>query len=42
MNAINPDKLHHGKWTEARPQNKEKHFLVTALNDDDSWLMGWR
>ena len=35
MNVINPDKLHHSKWTAARPRNKEKHFLVTALKRDE-------
>ena len=35
MNAINPEKLHHSKWTAARPRNKEKHFLVTALKRDE-------
>lgn len=31
MNRINPAKLLLSKWTAARPQNKEKHFLVTKL-----------
>ncbi|MCM2971939.1 TIGR02450 family Trp-rich protein [Larsenimonas suaedae] len=35
MNRINPDKLKHSKWTAATPQNKEKHFMVTALIRDD-------
>lgn len=35
MNAINPEKLHHSKWTAAKPRNKEKHFLVTALECDE-------
>ncbi|WP_444999757.1 TIGR02450 family Trp-rich protein [Halomonas mongoliensis] len=35
MNAINPEKLHHSKWTAAKPRNKEKHFLVTALERDE-------
>lgn len=35
MNAINPDKLHHSKWTAAQPQNREKHFMVTALWRDE-------
>lgn len=34
MNAINPEKLYHSKWTAVRPRNKEKHFLVTALERD--------
>ncbi|QJR00198.1 TIGR02450 family Trp-rich protein [Halomonas sp. PGE1] len=35
MNTINPEKLHHSKWTAAKPRNKEKHFLVTALERDE-------
>lgn len=35
MNTINPEKLHHSKWTAAQPRNKEKHFLVTALKRDE-------
>lgn len=36
MNRINPRKLLLSKWTAARPQNREKHFLVTELyrNED--------
>ncbi|KIA80940.1 TIGR02450 family Trp-rich protein [Chromobacterium amazonense] len=29
---LNPDKLLNSKWTAAAPRNKEKHFLVVALN----------
>jgi tryptophan-rich hypothetical protein len=35
MNAINPGKLHHSKWTAAQPHHKEKHFLVTKLLRDE-------
>lgn len=35
MNAINPNKLHHSKWTAAQPLNKEKHFMVTQLLRDE-------
>lgn len=35
MNRINPDKLLLSKWTAARPQNREKHFLVTELFRDE-------
>ncbi|MHA6573314.1 TIGR02450 family Trp-rich protein [Pseudomonas yamanorum] len=35
MNRINPAKLLLSKWTAARPQHKEKHFLVTKLLRDD-------
>nr|WP_298374993.1 TIGR02450 family Trp-rich protein [uncultured Halomonas sp.] len=34
MNSINPNKLHHSKWTAAQPRNKEKHFMVTKLLRD--------
>ena len=30
-NQINPDKLLLSKWTAVRPENKEKHFLVTGI-----------
>ena len=36
MNSINPDKLQHSKWTAARPENGEKHFLVVDLLRDDN------
>jgi tryptophan-rich hypothetical protein len=32
---INPEKLHLSKWTAVKPENKEKHFLVTKLIRDD-------
>jgi tryptophan-rich hypothetical protein len=35
-NQINPAKLLLSKWTSVLPQNKEKHFLVTKLNEDGS------
>ncbi|NVZ72612.1 TIGR02450 family Trp-rich protein [Pseudomonas costantinii] len=35
MNRINPAKLLLSKWTAARPQHKEKHFLVTELFRDE-------
>ncbi|MCK9813290.1 MAG: TIGR02450 family Trp-rich protein [Candidatus Pseudomonas colombiensis] len=35
MNRLNPRKLLLSKWTAARPQNREKHFLVTELFCDD-------
>lgn len=34
-NQINPAKLLLSKWTAVLPQNKEKHFLVTKLNEDE-------
>jgi tryptophan-rich hypothetical protein len=35
MNRLNPRKLLLSKWTAAAPQNREKHFLVTALFCDE-------
>nr|WP_218170399.1 TIGR02450 family Trp-rich protein [Pseudomonas gingeri] len=35
VNRINPRKLLLSKWTAARPQNREKHFLVTELFCDE-------
>ena len=32
---LTPRKLLLSKWTAARPQNREKHFLVTELFCDD-------
>ena len=34
-NQINPAKLRLSKWTAVTPRNKEKHFLVTKLNEDE-------
>ena len=31
---LNPRKLLLSKWTAAQPQNRERHFLVTALIRD--------
>ena len=36
LNQINPKKLLHSKWTAAFPRNREKHFLVTRVNFDES------
>lgn len=38
MNRVSPKKLLNTKWTAARPQNKEKHFLVTAVHSDEAGL----
>lgn len=35
MNRLNPNKLLLSKWTAARPQNREKHFVVTELFRDE-------
>ena len=34
MNRINPEKLLLSKWTALKPQNRERHFLVTRLVRD--------
>lgn len=36
MRRINPNKLLLSKWTAARPQNREKHFLVSELFCDEA------
>ena len=37
MNRINPEKLLLSKWTALKPENKERHFIVTRLlrSDDE-------
>jgi tryptophan-rich hypothetical protein len=35
MNRINPAKLLMSKWTAVRPQNRERHFLVSKLLHDE-------
>jgi len=39
MNRINPDKLKLSKWTSRNPQNKEKHWLVTDIEKDESGVV---
>ena len=36
MRRLNPNKLLLSKWTAARPQNREKHFLVNELIRDEA------
>ena len=36
MNKINAKKLLNSKWTAVKPINKEKHFLITALEFDEN------
>jgi tryptophan-rich hypothetical protein len=38
--AINPAKLLQSKWTAVTPQNREKHFLVTALTRNGEAITG--
>lgn len=33
---LNPKKLLHSKWTATQPQNREKHFLVTAVIEPEN------
>lgn len=39
MNKINPKKLINSKWTALSPSNKEKHFMVTAVEFDEDGLV---
>jgi tryptophan-rich hypothetical protein len=41
MNRINPDKLLLSKWTDAQPENRERHFIVTRLiRAEDETIIG--
>jgi len=35
VNRINPKKLLNSKWTAVKPQNKEKHFMITEVEFDE-------
>jgi tryptophan-rich hypothetical protein len=35
VNSINPAKLMLSKWTAVNPLDKQKHFLVTHVSEDD-------
>jgi len=35
VNKINPKKLLNSKWTAVKPQNKEKHFMITEVEFDE-------
>lgn len=39
MHNINPKKLLNSKWTAVRPQNKEKHFIVSEIEFDEEGLV---
>ena len=39
MVQLNPNKLNLSKWTASKPQQREKHFLVTALIRDDDGVV---
>jgi tryptophan-rich hypothetical protein len=34
-NPINPKKLLNSKWTAMQPVNKQKHFMITAVEFDE-------
>jgi len=34
VNKFNPKKLLHSKWTSIHPQNRERHFIVVELVED--------
>ena len=34
MSAPSPKKLQHSKWTACQPQQREKHFIVVAVEHD--------
>ena len=36
LNRFSPAKLLHSKWTAVKPQNREKHFLVTRVKFDEN------
>ena len=36
MNSISAKKLLNSKWTILNPTNKEKHFIITELEFDES------
>ena len=36
MNRINPKKLLDSKWTAIEPAGREKHFVITEVEFDDS------
>jgi len=38
INNINPKKLLTSKWTAVKPRNKEKHFMITAVEFDEDGL----
>ena len=41
MNRINPEKLLLSKWTAVKPENKERHFIVSKLlRSDDEQITG--
>lgn len=39
MNRINPAKLLNSKWTALKPVNREKHFLISEVEFDESGVV---
>lgn len=39
MNSVNSKKLLHSKWTAVKPQNREKHFIVTKVLCDNAGVV---
>lgn len=39
MNKVHPKKLLHSKWTAVKPDNKEKHFVVSAVKFDEEGIV---
>jgi tryptophan-rich hypothetical protein len=39
MNKINPKKLLNSKWTAVKPNNKEKHFIVSEVEFDEEGMV---
>ncbi|MDA1343760.1 MAG: TIGR02450 family Trp-rich protein [Proteobacteria bacterium] len=39
VNKINPDKLMLSKWTAVVLQQREKHFLVACVNEDEQGVV---
>ncbi len=35
MSTIHPKKLLNSKWTAVKPQNKEKHFVISEVEYDE-------
>ncbi|WP_194435115.1 TIGR02450 family Trp-rich protein [Vibrio fluminensis] len=39
MHQINPKKLLHSKWTARKPNNKEKHFIISKVEFNEEQLV---
>ena len=39
MNKINSKKLYKSKWTAVKPENREKHFIVTEVEFDEAEIV---